>query len=100
MSGPDSETLLLKTVARLRASIMSLVFAMLFGVGLFAATVWLLLRGGPDMGAHLSLLGQYFPGYVVSWPGAFLGLIYGGIVGAIVGWSTAWIYNRVALLRN
>ena len=100
MTGPESEQLLLKTVARLRASVMSVVFAMLFGVGLFVATAWLLLQGGPDIGAHLSLLGQYFPGYVVSWPGAFLGLIYGGGVGAVVGWVTAWIYNRVALLRN
>ena len=65
-----------------------------------AVTAWLLVRGGEDVGAHLSLLGQYFPGYVVSWPGAFLGLLYGGLVGAVVGWLTAWIYNTLANLRS
>lgn len=100
MTAQGSDKLLLRTVAKLRATVMSVVFAMLFGVGLFLATVWLLVQGGPDMGAHLSLLGQYFPGYVVSWPGAFLGLIYGGAVGAVVGWTTAWIYNTLANLRR
>ena len=59
-------------VARLRAGIMAMVFAMLFGVGLFVATVWLLIRGGPFVGQHLSLLRNYFPGYSVSWPGSIL----------------------------
>ncbi|MEM1246707.1 MAG: hypothetical protein AAGK22_10055 [Acidobacteriota bacterium] len=100
MSSPESEKLLLRTVARLRATVMSVVFAMVCGGGLFLATVWLLIRGGPDVGQHLGLLGQYFPGYIVSWPGAFLGLLYGGAVGAVIGWTTAWVYNTLANLRS
>ncbi len=99
-AGPQTDALLLDTVARLRASVMSVVLAMFCGVGLFCATAWLLVRGGPNVGLHLNLLGQYFPGYSVSWPGAFLGLVYGGLVGAVVGWMAAWIYNRIALLRR
>lgn len=83
-------------MARLRAGIMALVFGMVGGVGLFLATAWLLLRGGATVGPTLSLLGNYFPGYSVTWPGAGLGFVYGALVGAAVGWSMARIYNFVA----
>ena len=56
--------------------------------------------GGPGVGTHLGLLGQYFPGYRVTWPGAFVGLFYGIAVGAVLGWLLAWVYNRLARLRN
>jgi hypothetical protein len=87
-------------IARLRARIMATVFAMLGGTGLFVATVWLLVRGGPQVGLHLNLLGNYFPGYSVTWGGALLGFLYGAALGAIVGWSVAWIYNRIADQRH
>ena len=86
-------------VARLRAGIMALVFAFCGGLGLFLATVWLLLQGGPRVGKHLGLLSNYFPGYSVSWPGSILGLLYGAIVGGVIGYSLAWIYNRLARPR-
>ena len=66
------------------------------GVALFVATVWLLIRGGESVGAHLNLLGQYFPGYSVTWGGAFVGMFWGVLVGGVVGWATAWVYNLVA----
>lgn len=88
--------LLRTSVARLRAGVMAVVFGLTGGLGLFMATVWLLVRGGPSVGKHLNLLGHYFPGYAVTWPGSLLGLLYGAIVGAIVGGGVAWIYNRVA----
>jgi hypothetical protein len=91
--------LLAVAVARLRAGIMALVFAFFGGGTLFVATVWLLLRGGDNVGQHLGLLANYFPGYSVSWPGAVLGLLYGALTGAIVGSSLAWIYNRLANRR-
>ena len=96
-SSHDPEELFLRAaVARLRAGIMATVFALLFGTGLSVATVWLLVRGGPNVGEHLGLLGNYFPGYSVTWPGALLGFFYGGLVGGTVGWLTAWLYNLVA----
>ena len=75
---------------------MAIVFGSSSGVLLFLATVWLLIQGGEDVGLHLNLLGHYFPGYSVSWTGAFLGLFYGAITGALVGGGIAWVYNRVA----
>jgi hypothetical protein len=92
--------LLAAAVARLRAGVMALVFAFFGGVGLFVATVWLLVRGGRNVGEHLKLLGNYFPGYSVSWPGSVIGLVYGALTGAVVGASLAWIYNRLAHWRS
>lgn len=81
------------SVASLRASVMAVVFGMLGGVGLFIATIWLLVRGGPEVGRTLSLLNNYFPGYSVTWGGAFLGFFYGALTGAILGYSVAFLYN-------
>ena len=83
-------------IVRLRARVMALVFAAVSGTGLFVATAWLVARGGENVGSHLGLLSNYFPGYSVTWPGAIVGALYGAVLGGIVGWAMAWIYNRVA----
>ncbi len=101
-SDPNWE-LLHDTVARLRASVMAIVFgasARKGGVGLFVATAWLLIRGGPEVGLHLGLLGQYLPGYRVTWVGCVVGFFYGSLVGGALGWSLAWIYNALADRRQ
>lgn len=100
-SSPTSREarLIRAAVARLRVGIMAIVFGMVGGVGLLLATVWLLIKGGEPVGPTLGLLGNYFPGYAVTWPGALIGFVYGALVGGIAGWSTAWIYNRVASRR-
>ena len=98
-ASPQDIELIAAAVARLRAGIMALVFAFCGGVGLFVATVWLLLRGGRQVGIHLGLLANYFPGYSVSWLGSLVGLVYGALVGGAIGYSVAWIYNRLARPR-
>ena len=96
MSPPTSqEELILRSIARLRAGVLAIVCGGLGGVALLVATVWLLMRGGETVGEHLGLLGQYFPGYSVTWPGAFIGLVWGFLAGALIGWTTGWIYNLV-----
>ena len=89
-----------RAVARLRASVMAVVMGLTAGTGLFVATVWLVVRGGPVVGPTLGLLGQYFPGYSVTWPGAFLGFFYAAVLGGAVGWSVAFIYNSVVDRRE
>ena len=83
-------------IVRLRSRVMAIVFAMVGGTGLCLATIWLLVRGGPNVGLHLGLLHNYFPGYEVTWTGSLVGFAYGALVGGAAGWSIARIYNCVA----
>jgi hypothetical protein len=96
----DRELLLVtRTIARIRAGIAAIVSAMIGGFALFAATVWLLLKGGPNVGQNLGLLRAYYPGYSVTWTGSLVGLFYGAVTGALIGWSVAWLYNILATWR-
>lgn len=90
------ERLIESAVARMRAGVMAIVFGMVGALGLFLATAWLLIRGGPNVGQTLALLGHYFPGYSVTWPGSLVGLLYGALVGGVTGYVLARIYNRIA----
>lgn len=91
--------LVTRAIARLRAGIVAIVTGMVCGVGLFAATVWLLIQGGPHVGQNLSLLRAYYPGYSVTWGGSLVGLFYGALTGALLGWCVAWLYNLLASRR-
>lgn len=92
--------LIARTVARLREGIVALVTAMVAGFALFAATIWLVIKSGPDVGQHLGLLRSYYPGYSVTWGGSFVGLIYGALTGAVLGWCVARLYNAIASWRS
>jgi hypothetical protein len=90
-------------VARLRASVMAVTFGIAGAVLLFIATSWLIIQG-PTMGSQevgptLSLLGNYFPGYSVTWTGAVVGVFYGALTGAIAGFALAVIYNSIVAFR-
>ena len=89
-----------RTVAKIRSGILSLVFAMVGGAGLFVATAFLIVRGGKNVGAHLGLLVQFYPGYSVTWTGSVIGLVYGALTGGLIGWAIASIYNRLARNRE
>lgn len=65
------------------------------GLGLFLATVVLLVQGGTPLGPNLSLLGNYFLGYAVSWPGAWIGLLEAGTFGAGFGYALGHLLNLV-----
>lgn len=41
----------------------------------------------------LELLGQYFPGYTVSWSGVFIGAAWGFVVSFVGGWFAAFCRN-------
>jgi hypothetical protein len=87
-------------VARLRASVMAVVFGLTSGTGLFVATAWLVIRGGERIGPTLGLIRHYLPGYSVTWPGAFVGFFYAAVIGGIVGWVVAFIYNQIVARRS
>lgn len=87
-------------VARMKAGVLAIIFAVICGGGLFLATVWLLIKGGPRVGEHLNLLSHFFIGYSVSWGGSVVGLFWGALAGAVIGWTLGLIYNSVVGLRT
>jgi len=87
-------------VARIHAGILALVCAVIGGTGLFTMTAWLVIKGGPTVGPHLRLLGEYFYGYRVTWSGCIVGFAYGALVGGAVGWIIGAVYNGVVALRR
>ena len=91
---------LLGGVLGLNARVLGLALGILFGLGVFVATNWLVLKGGDQVGAHLRLLSQYFLGYRVTFVGSLIGAAYGFAVGTLAGSLVGWIYNRVAALRQ
>jgi hypothetical protein len=89
-----------RAIARIQTGVLTIVFAALGGLGLFLMTAWLVVKDGPHVGAHLRLLGNYFPGYSVTWLGSIIGFFYGAVVGGVIGWSVGTIYNRVVGIRH
>src|SRR5882762_9747317 len=88
---PDE--LLIQAFAKLDKVALGLAAGIMGGLGLFLATVFLLIKGGNPVGPNLALLGQYFIGYTVTWKGSLIGLAYGSVCGFILGWSTAFLRN-------
>lgn len=65
------------------------------GSGLFVASAVLLLKGGLVVGPNLSLLGQYFLGFEVTWAGSIIGFFEGALAGFAVGSLAAGLRNGV-----
>jgi hypothetical protein len=85
----------LKTLLRLNARAWGIAIGLLLGIGLFLATALLVVKGGRTVGPHLSLLGEYLPGYRVTWGGAFVGFVYMFVIGFATGRIIGWVYNSL-----
>ena len=96
----DLDELVKVRMVRLNATIQGIAAGTILGLGLFAATNLLILKGGPVVGPNLALLGQFFVGYRVTFVGSLIGLAYGFVVGFIVGYVTARLYNWLVGLRQ
>ncbi len=89
-----------RAVAKIQTGVLTISFALICGFGLFVMTIWLVIKNGPNVGAHLQLLRNYFPGYAVTWTGSIIGFCYGALTGGIFGWAIGTIYNKVVNLRH
>src|SRR5215813_13558039 len=87
----DPDARLAREVIRLNSLVLGIAFGVLGGWAICLATLWLVLKGGPQVGVHLMLLANYFPGYRVTVLGSFIGLIYGFISGFIAGSLVSWL---------
>lgn len=90
-----SDEALQQTVRRLNARAWGMSLGLVFGLGLLLATNILVLRGGPNVGAHLRLLGNYFPGYRVTVLGSLIGFVYAFVLGYGLGRLIASIYLKL-----
>ena len=89
------EKVVLTRLLRLNATVQGVVTGLIVGLVIFIATNWLLIKAeeGEVVGPHLSLLGQFFIGYDVSFVGSLIGLAYGFLSGFLIGYFLARIYN-------
>jgi hypothetical protein len=90
------EELIQKAVVLLNAKLLGVVVGFLMGAGLFLATNFLVIKGGHNVGAHLSLLAIYFPGYSVSFWGSIVGFFYAFVLGFLGGLTLGTVYNKLA----
>lgn len=103
MKLPDDmplEKVLLVQVQRLNARASGFVTGLVAGLGLFAATNWLVIKGGDDVGGHLQLLGHFFPGYTVTFVGSLIGFTYALVAGSVVGYLVARVYNAISRING
>ena len=84
------------SLMRLNARAWGISTGLLLGSGLFLATIFLVIRGGPNLGQHLAMLRVFFPGYSVTWLGAFVGFVYAFVLGYGLGRIIGSVYNRLA----
>jgi hypothetical protein len=76
----------------LNARSLGLSIGILWAVVLFLMTVLSLYTG--YAAGFLEMMAGVYPGFRLSWPGAFIGLVMGFIDGFIGGYLVAWLYNR------
>ncbi len=79
--------------AKLDKTALGVAVGVVLGTLILLATIVLVARGDDPRGPHLSLIGQYFIGFSVTWKGSVVGFAYGSCLGFLLGWS-------VALFRN
>ena len=100
------DEVLLRSMLLLNIKMMGLVIGLLFGLAIFVATNWLVLKNvlhpetSAPLGPHLQLLSQFFLGYRVSFLGSFIGFFYGFAVGTLGGTAVGWIYNKIVKFRH
>ena len=99
-----SDSMIRAAFARLDGVALGSAVGLVAGIGLFMATAILLIKGGPQVGKTLSLLGNFLPGYGANWTGAFVGLIEVGVGGFVLGYVGAalrnWSHAAYALLAK
>jgi hypothetical protein len=67
---------------------------LLWGLGLFLLTLWVVLLDGPS--DRMTFIGQVYRGYSLTIGGSVVGLVWGLVDGAIGGAVFAWLYNSLA----
>ncbi len=76
---------------KLNVRALALTCGILWGLGIFLATLWIILFDGATH--EVTILGRIYRGYNISVAGGLFGLLWGFIDGLIGGAIFAWVYN-------
>jgi hypothetical protein len=85
-----------RLIQQVRERAWAIAAGLVSGLFLGLATLLLVLRGGPTVGAHLGLLSVYLPGYAVTYVGSVVGFFYAFVIGGAAGWMVGRLYNLFA----
>ena len=70
---------------------------LVWGVGLFLMTWWIIAFDGAT--TEVTLIGKVYRGYTITPLGSVIGLIWGLLDGLIGGAIFAWLYNLLGFRR-
>ena len=79
---------------RLNVKAFGLTCGILWGLGLFVITWWIIAFDGAT--GEVTFIGRIYRGYNISPGGSFIGLIWALFDGLIGGAIFAWLYNLIA----
>jgi hypothetical protein len=79
---------------RLNVKAFALTCGLIWGLGLFFITWWIIAFDGAS--GRVTLIGQLYRGYNISPIGSIIGLVWALFDGAIGGAIFAWLYNFLA----
>ncbi len=86
---------IVQSLAKIDSLALGVALGTVFALGIFLITNLLIYKGGETVGPNLALLGQFFPGYHVTFGGSLIGLLYGFGSGFALGWLIAVIRNII-----
>ncbi|NIX14437.1 MAG: NAD(P)-binding protein [Candidatus Dadabacteria bacterium] len=93
----SKDSLIDKAIIRAFSRLDKFAFATAVGIAsflfVFSATLFLVIKGSPEIVNSMLLLNNYFIGYDISIKGAFIGGGYSLLWGFIFGWLFAYIRN-------
>ena len=79
---------------KLNVKAFALTCALVWGLGLFLLTWWIIAFDGVT--GEATLIGRLYRGYSISPVGSIIGLLWASVDGLIGGALFAWIYNFIA----
>ena len=79
---------------RLNVKAFALTCGLIWGLGLFLLTWWIIAFEGSTK--EITLIGQVYRGFNISPLGSVIGLIWALVDGTIGGAIFAWLYNLIA----
>ncbi len=83
---------------RLNVRAFALACGLVWGVGLFLLTWWIILFDGSS--SSPTFLGRVYRGYEMTPVGSLIGLLWGLVDGAVGGAILAWLYNALGGSRS